>query len=284
MLSVMKTHAQQSHKPLHLFFVVTILMGFYYPCNSQSGFPFAFGDQVIYYPKLYSKTQNIEAIKAGLTQSLKRVGQIYDIAEKKTITAKEIKNITVFNDRIELEVKGKKNNFVWLFSVIDDSTMFFIGKQNAGNYIYLPSTANFAFAELDAAQQFADNIYAIQYPNINKLRDSLLAIFKEKMQAFKASKKEAAIKDEQKALFLLADTAIQKMDYFNAIKIYNKAIEIDEMAYPLAYANTALLYAQINFFDYAVMYMQKYIWLETNETALRGAKDKMYEWEGLIYY
>ncbi len=251
---------------------------------AQSGFPFAYGDQVIYYPKLSSKTQNIEAIKLGLAQSLKRVGQIYDIAESKTVTAKDIKSINVSNDRIDVELKGKNNKLSWFFSVIDDSTMVFIGKRNAGNYIFLPSAANFAFAELDAAQQFADNIYAIQYPNINKVRDSLLAVFEEKLQKNNSSNHEATIKDEQKALFLLADTASQKMDYFGSIKIYNKAVELDEFSYPKAYANLALLYAQINFFDYAIFCMQKYICLETNATALRGAKDKIYEWEGLIYY
>lgn len=252
--------------------------------NAQAGFPFAIGDQVIYYPKLHSKTLNIEAVKNGLTQSLKRVGQIYDIASKTTINAKDIKTVLVQNDRIEIEVKGKRENYVWLFTAIDDSTMFFMGKQNAGNYIFLPSAANFAFAQLDAAQQFADNIYAIQYANINKIRDSVLQAFKEKLATFKITTKEAVIKEEQKKLLLLADTASSKMDYFTAIKLYLKAIETDEMAYPKAYANIALLYAQINFFDYALMYMQKYIWLETDPIAIRGAQDKMYEWEGLIYY
>lgn len=279
----MKSH-NYNKKVFQLLIVISILVGSPLTILAQSGFPFAFGDQVIYYPKLSSKTQNIEAIKLGLVQSLKRVGQIYDIAESKTVTAKDIKSINVSNDRIDVELKGKNNKLSWLFSVIDDSTMVFIGKRNAGNYIYLPSAANFAFAELDAAQQFADNIYAIQYPNINKVRDSLLTVFKEKLQKNNSSNHEATIKDEQKALFLLADTASQKMDFFGSIKIYNKAIELDEFSYPKAYANLALLYAQINFFDYAIFFMQKNICLETDATALRGAKDKIYEWEGLIYY
>lgn len=275
----MKTHSLV--QPLLVILLCTSI----YNCTyAQAGFPFAFGDQVIYYPKLHSKTLNIEAVKNGLTQSLKQVGQIYDIATKATINAKDIKTVIVQNDRIELEVKGKRDNYVWLFAAIDDSTMFFMGKHNAGNYIFLPSAANFAFAQLDAAQQFADNIYAIQYANINKVRDSLLQAFKERLTAFKATKKEIVLKEEQKKLLLLADTASNKMDYFSAIKLYLKAIEIDEMSYPKAYANIALLYAQINFFDYALLYMQKYIWLETDAIAIRGAQDKMYEWEGLIYY
>ncbi len=265
-------------------FLLMLMMFFSGMLYSQSGFPLAFGDQVIYYPKLHDTIQKIESIRNGITQSLKRVYQVYDITSAKTINGKDIKNIEVFNDRIELEVKGKKNNVVWPFSVIDDSTMFFFGKRNAGNYIFLPSFANFGFAELDAAQQFADNIYAIQYPNINRIRDSLLNLFKSNLETFKAANKEAVVNEEQKGLFLKADIFSLKGDYFEAIRTYNKAIEMDKMAYPRAYANVALLYAQINFFDYAIFNMQKYLWQETDATALRGAKDKMYEWEALIYY
>lgn len=273
-----------NNKILILLLRITFL--FFLPINisAQAGFPFVYGDQVFYYPKLFTKTQNIESIKNGLTQSLKRVGQIYDIAERKTINAKDIKEIMITNEKIEIELKGKSNKLIWLFSVIDDSTMFFIGKKNAGNYIYLPSAANFAFAELDAAQQFADNIYSIQYPNINRLRDSLINDFKQKVTFFKKNNQKIVIKDEQKELFIIADSASQKMDYFGAIRTYIKATEIDELSYPIAYSNLALLYAQINFFDYAILCMQKYILLETDAAALRGAKDKIYEWEGLIYY
>ena len=279
----MKTH-HHHNKLIKILLTLTLICGYDYPSIGQAGFPMAYGDQVFYYPKLSAKTQDIEAIKSGLSLSLKKVVQIYDITERKIIDAKEIKNINILNDRIELETKSKKNKFICLYDVIKDSTIFFFSKQNAGYYILLPSIANFGFADFDAARQFADNIYATQYPYINKVRDSLLSVFKEKLIVFKESKKEVMISDEQKALFLLADTASTKMDYFSAIRIYIKALQIDEMAYPKAYANLALLYAQINYFDYALLCMQKYIWLETDAIVLRGAKDKMYEWEGIIYY
>src|SRR6266542_2884689 len=180
----MKSKADKIGKKrnIHILFVILASLFVNIPAYGQSGFPYVYGDQVIYYPKLSGKTQNIELIKSGLSQSLKRVGQVYDAATNKTIDAKDIKNITVSDDRIEIETKGKKTNIVWFFSAIDDSTMFFFGKRNAGNYIFLPSVANFAFGELDAAQQFADNIYAVQYPNIIKVRDSLLTVFKAKLQ------------------------------------------------------------------------------------------------------
>jgi len=181
-------------------------------------------------------------------------------------------------------VKSQKNNLTWLFSSIDDSTMFFFGKQNAGNYVFLPSVANLAFNELDAAQQFADNIYSIQYPNINKVRDSVMQIFKDKLKVFKSANKEAEVSDEQRALFLASDSASRKMDYFESIRLYNRAIQLDALAYPRAYANLALLYAHINFFDYAILCMEKYLLLNPEPSEARGARDKLYEWEGLIYY
>lgn len=271
----------------HKIFVLLISAVFCFTndtCIAQAGFPFAYGDQVVYYPRLHSKTLVMTDVKEGLVRSLSQVAQIYDIRTATTINAKDIKRINISDDRIEVEVKGRNTLFTWHYSLIDDSTMLFIGKQNAGNYIFLPSAANFAFAQLDAAQQFADNIYALQYPAINRIRDSLLNEFKQKLQAFKEANKEAVVKEEQEKLFLQADTAGNKGDYFNAIRMYNKAIAMDELCYPKAYANVALLYAQINFFDYAIYNMQKYMWMETDEAALRGAKDKMYQWEALIYY
>lgn len=269
---------------ISIFLTIVILLSCHSSLNAQSGFPFALGDQVLYYPKLSGKTQDMEAIKTGLSNSLKRVGQFYDASTQKTFNAKDIKNITVQNDRIEIDVKGQRDNLNWLYSSIDDSTMIFFGKQNAGNYVFLPGVANLAFGELDAAQQFADNIYAIQYPNINRVRDSVMTVFKEKLKAYKALNTEDTVLEAQKNLFLAADSASNRMDFFEAIRIYIRAIQINEMAYPRAYANLALLYAHINFFDYAILYMNKYLLLDIDPADERGARDKRYEWEGLIYY
>ncbi|GEM_PF-1171684 len=269
---------------ISIFLTIVVLLSCYNPVKGQSGFPFAYGDQVVYYPKLAGKTQDMEVIKAGLSAALKKLGQFYDVSVQKTFDSKDIKSILVHNNGIEIDVKGQRSNLNWLFSAIDDSTMLFFGKQNAGNYIFMPGVANLAFAEFDAAQQFANNIYAIQYPSINRIRDSVMAVFKEKLKAYKGLNKEDTVAEAQKALFLAADSASRMMDYMEAIRIYLRAIQMDELSYPKAYANLALLYAHINFFDYAILYIDKYLLLNPGPEEERNARDKRYEWEGLIYY
>ena len=70
--------------------------------------------------------------------------------------------------------------------------------------------------------------------------------------------------------------------YDKAIELYNKAIEVDQSAYPAGYSNLALLSAQINKFDAAIFYMKKYLLLEPEATDARSAQDKIYEWEAQI--
>ena len=67
--------------------------------------------------------------------------------------------------------------------------------------------------------------------------------------------------------------------YDKAINIYHKVIELDQTAYPAAYSNIALLYAQANNFNAAIYNMKKYLLLEPEGSDARGAQDKIYEWE-----
>ncbi len=278
------------HTKLHIYLCRKLQLGFLGILLSltgitQSGFPYTYADNIMYYPKLTYRTQRIEAIKQGLTKSLEQVVQVYDIKTASTINAKDIKNFTVFDDRIEVDLKSKKkDNIIWLYAAIDDSTMIFFGKQNAGTFIFLPGVANFGFANFDAAQQLADNIYALQYPVINRLRDSILLSFRTKVKSFRNTNRIATPTDVQQKLFERADSVSEQDDYFEAIRLYLRAISMDEMAYPTAYANLALLYAHINYFDYAIMYMKSYLMLEIDVEKQRVALDKLYEWEGIIYY
>ena len=69
---------------------------------------------------------------------------------------------------------------------------------------------------------------------------------------------------------------------FDAIKMYNKAIQLDKISFPSEYSNLALLYAKVNFFDYAIFCMKQYLMLVPEAEDARGAQDKIYTWEGLI--
>ncbi len=251
---------------------------------SQAGFPLVYGDQVIYYPKLHGRLLNMDVVKRNLDEALKKVGSVYDIQSKQVIAAKDVKNIFILEDRIQIEMRKGKRKYEWMYASMDDSTMFFFGKLNAGNYVLIPSVANFAFPELYYAQQFADAIYALQYPAIDRLRDSVLHAFYEKAPASQEIVSVFELKPELEELLIKADSAVQRNDYSGAIHNYLKAREIVGFGYPDIYSNLALLYAQMNFFDYAILYMKMYLRLEPGDSRKRAARDKIYEWEGLINY
>lgn len=266
-------------------FVVLIIIAFFTTTihlNAQSGAPFVQGEYVFYYPKLSTKNQGFDKVKANLSEVLNNVRLIYDIKNNKEINPKDIKGILVLDDRIEIETKSKKDYLTLYFPRLIDSTMFFYGFKNTWYYVYCPSLVNFVFADLNNAQILADNIYFIQYPLINKRRDSLINIFEPIALQYKSSMEKPSISEEQRKLFVQADMLTKQNNYMEALKVYNKAIELDPTSFPSAYSNLALLYAQTNFFDYAILCMKKYLMLEPEAMDARGAQDKIYEWEGII--
>lgn len=249
--------------------------------SAQTGNPVVNGDYTIHYPKLSNKDQDFEKIKSNLTTVLKRANWIYDFKSKTELPSKEIKEIFADNEGIKIIAKSKKNNQIYNYKNIIDSTMVFYSYKNTWHYVNFPSLANIGFSNFYDAQQLADYIYHIQYPLIDKRRDSLLLIFKPIAKTYKTSGINE-VSQEQKALFKQADQFVKQNDFVEAIKVYNKAININQLTYPEIYLNVALLYAQINFFDYAIYYMQKYLLLEPKATEARNALDKIYEWEAII--
>lgn len=272
------------NKVLPLFAVIMLVVFFAdtFDLNAQAGLPLVQGDQIIYYPRLSTKNQSFDQVKTNLAEVLKRAGQLYDFKNKREINAKDIKLISVLDDRIEVEGKSKKNDLTLYFSKLIDSTMFFYTYQNAWHYVYCPSLVNFVFANLNDAQSLADNIYYIQYPLINKRRDSLIELFKPIALKYNSLKEKPIVSEAQRKLFIQADKFNQQKNYIEAIKLYNKAITIDQTAFPEAHLNLALLFAQANFFDYAILCMKKYLLLEPEADDARNAQDKIYEWEGII--
>ncbi|HEY3389684.1 MAG TPA: hypothetical protein VGK38_08950, partial [Prolixibacteraceae bacterium] len=74
----------------------------------------------------------------------------------------------------------------------------------------------------------------------------------------------------------------QQKAFEKAIEYYNKAIDLDQTAYPAAYSNIALLSAQLHRYDAAISSMKKYLLLQPDASDARGAQDKIYEWEIML--
>jgi len=112
--------------------------------------------------------------------------------------------------------------------------------------------------------------------------DAQLILFKSIAANYRALKVKPPVSEEQRKLIVQANAFNQQKMYGKAIELYNKAIELDQTAYPAGYSNLALLSAQINNFDGAINYMKKYLLLEPEGTDAGSAQDKIYEWEAQI--
>jgi tetratricopeptide (TPR) repeat protein len=102
--------------------------------------------------------------------------------------------------------------------------------------------------------------------------------FKEKAEIYKSMDPKPEISEDMRKCIVQATALTKDKKYDEAIKLYEKAMEIDE-TFPDAHFNLALLYAQVNDFSSAIIEMKKYLMLVPDAKDARAAQDKIYEWE-----
>jgi tetratricopeptide (TPR) repeat protein len=125
------------------------------------------------------------------------------------------------------------------------------------------------------AKHYTDSINT---DKVNKSNNEM-AKFQEAANAYQQLTIKPAITEEQRKYIVQANALNNKKEYAEAIGLYNKALEINPVAYPAAYYNLALLHAQTNDFQLAIFNMKKYLLLVPDAPDARAAQDKIYEWE-----
>lgn len=145
----------------------------------------------------------------------------------------------------------------------------------------IPGLMSFYFRSYGDATAFADNLYFIQQALKNKKVEQDSA-FAEKVADYRAMKVKPAVSEGQRKYIVQANVMNQQKEYTRAIDLYRKALELDPVSYPGAYFNVALLYAQLHWFNEAIVYMKKYLFLVPEAPDARSAQDKIYEWEVMI--
>lgn len=131
-------------------------------------------------------------------------------------------------------------------------------------------------------KRLADYFYFFQRRFIAQRYDSLLNQFKPIAEQYRALTVKLPISEEQRKYIVQANALSEGKEYIRAIGLYNKAVEVDPVAYPVAYFNLALLSAQVQNFDGAIFNMKKYLILVPDAGDARSAQDKIYEWEAMI--
>jgi tetratricopeptide (TPR) repeat protein len=129
-----------------------------------------------------------------------------------------------------------------------------------------------AFAKLNTAWLYSSGIE-------QEDRDINQAILKDIFNVHSQLKDKPEIPESARKYMVQATSATTEKNYINAISLWNKVLAIAPY-YPIAYFDKALLFEQTGNFRSAIENMNKYIELYPDAKDARGAKDKIYEWEG----
>lgn len=176
-----------------------------------------------------------------------------------------LKSVDFYSDRIR-NIKGMNLEYVHGVTSKTISTKYFDTRELA---------EALSCIQHKLAKQYADSINT---NNVNKLNNEL-SEFQEAAKAYNELSDKPSITEEQRKYIVQANALNQQKEYERAIGLYNKAIEINPVAYPEAYYNLALLYAQTNKFSLAIFNMKKYMLLVPATPDARAIQDKIYEWE-----
>lgn len=131
-----------------------------------------------------------------------------------------------------------------------------------------------AFAKLNTAWLYASGIEQ-EDKDINQ------TIIKDIFIVHSQLKDKPEIPEAARKYMVQATSATTAKNYPGAIILWNKVLAIAPY-YPIAYFDKALLYENIGDFRSSIENMNKYIELYPDAKDARGAKDKIYEWEGKV--
>jgi tetratricopeptide (TPR) repeat protein len=184
--------------------------------------------------------------------------------------------ITYFNYRI-----GLKDGY--LYAKTKNDNFFYKGDMPAPSFTFADSYSKENVPATESNfEKLADYLFFFQHPYMIQHYDSLLTQFKPVAEQYRALKVKSPVSEEQRKYIVQANMMNKNKDYEKAVDLYNKALELNQTAYPEGYSNLALLSAQINNFDGAIFYMKEYLLLEPEASDARSAQDKIYEWEAMV--
>ena len=108
-----------------------------------------------------------------------------------------------------------------------------------------------------------------------------LAQFKPVAESYRAKKSKPAIPEDTRKFQIQAENAFDEKRYDDAVRYYQKGLEISPW-WPDGHYNLALILGQQGFLPDADKEMKKYLALAPDAPDARKARDKMYIWEGKL--
>lgn len=237
-----------------------------------------------YYPSLpqISNEQLIANINANIDK-IKFINYYTKKGGYEKPILRSSKELEVYDNRIQdkegvlfyyLEIADKKMSLVYGYNtfVVDI-------QQSEDKEIMM---YRFIFKSKAFAKEFAENLYNVIHAESlaeESLNEADNILFIDLAAKYNAMKEKPTITEEQRKYIVQANAYTKDKDIGKAIESYKKAIIANPVAYPPAYYNMALLYAEEGNFRSAIRNMKKYILLVPDAPDARAAQDKIYEWE-----
>jgi|AMWB02.1.fsa_nt_gi tetratricopeptide (TPR) repeat protein len=203
-------------------------------------------------------------------------------------------NSIVHDDKIEIEwttqpITPEKTGVVTLnyYRLLNSKIAVEFREEGGGNLrheIHFPGLITLKFKSEKIAAKVADALLFLQDQEKKsaEARTGQLTTFAAAAADYRLLTTKPAMSEEQRKAIVQANALNQQKNFEKAIEKYLKAIDLHPTAYPDAYHNLALLYAQEGDPVMAVFYMKHYLLLEPDAKDARSAQDKIYEWELLI--
>ena len=237
-----------------------------------------------YYPSLLQISR--EQLIAKINDNIGNVKYVNYYAKKEgyqKAIVRFIKKLEVYDNRIQ----DKEGVLFYYKEIADKKIVLAYGDNISVVDIHLSEEKDimmyrFIFKSKVFAKEFAENMYSvIQAENLveESLSRADSIVFIDLAAKYNAMKEKPTITEEQRKYIVQANAYSKDKDLGKAIDAYKKAIAADPVAYPPAYYNMALLYAEEGYFKSAIRNMKKYILLVPDAPDARAAQDKIYEWE-----
>lgn len=203
------------------------------------------------------------------------------------------KEIAVFDDRIEFSFTDNKNVItqtikLYYSYILEDkikastiSSNTDDGRTISENHLKLGNISLVTSMNNSVVMKLLINDLTIIQNKLNEDRFKMEEFVKI-VSDYRSLKVKPLVSEEQRKYIIQANSFAQIMQYDYAIDQYIKVLALDQISYPEAYLNLALLLGQTNRYYAAINFMKKYLLLVPNSADVQNAKDKIKDWEIIL--
>lgn len=245
----------------------------------------------IYIPTKLSPALNDENVKAVLAKELGKCITLYGVSayynDSSKVSSKKMKDILITDDYIQFSNSTVGNYKIYFSEILFDNITLTIPalsvsqqtSKSKKEVTRIKVNKHLFFAWRN---ELADALFYMQYKFSIKYFKEQELLFRPIAASYLQIEEKPQISEEQRKYFVQANSLADAKLYKESIDLYNKAIEINPIAYPAGYYNLALVASLAERYPFSILCMKKYLMLMPDAADARTAQDKIYGWEAFI--